>query len=297
MEEILLRQEASDKTNKMILIAFVVLVALAAIGYQYSLAVVTQRTEAEAAAKVKKIDGVKADGNGFTEMHRAADKGVEQVKAILEEHRKAINATDKWGETPLMKATKKSKHSTVQLLLENGADPNVINADHKTALYYALFHPAVDGNETALALLEGGADVNATLKNGGSLLHVACEKADAEAAELLLQHQVDIKRVETSTGRMALHAAAALKDADEASKMVAILLSAGAPVDAQDQEHGVTALHEAVSAGHEGVVQQLLDAGADLTIQDSMLRRTPLALARKKKKDDIVKLLEAKTQE
>ena len=34
-------------------------------------AVVTQRTEAEAAAKVKKIDGVKADGNGFTEMHRS----------------------------------------------------------------------------------------------------------------------------------------------------------------------------------------------------------------------------------
>jgi len=58
----------------------------------------------------------------------------------------------------------------VQFLLDQGADPNVISTELKTPLYHALFS-AENGNETAHVLVQGGADVNVTVRDGGSLLH------------------------------------------------------------------------------------------------------------------------------
>jgi ankyrin repeat protein len=49
---------------------------------------------------------------------------------------------------------------------------------------------------------------------------------------------------------------------------VALLLDAGAPIDAQ-HEDGDTALHHAIRMGHFGIVRLLIDRGANQTIRNS----------------------------
>ena len=49
------------------------------------------------------------------------------------------------GRTPLHEAAKRGQRDTVQLLLKMGADPNIVDDDEKSPLYWA-------------ALREGGAD-------------------------------------------------------------------------------------------------------------------------------------------
>merc|ERR1711934_648493 len=99
-------------------------------------------------------------------------------------------------------------------LLEQTADPNVMNTEGRTALYLAVFSGKSESAqyETAMELLRFGADVNVSLKSDRSLLHVACSKGEPEAAAFLITSQVDLARVEASTGRSALHLAVALRD-------------------------------------------------------------------------------------
>ena len=75
---------------------------------------------------------------------------------------------------------------SVRFLLENGEDPNRLNADHLTPLHLASRNGHVG---VALVLLEHGADPNGKHKNFGSVirspLHLAAEHNQAATAELL----------------------------------------------------------------------------------------------------------------
>jgi len=288
LEDFQRAQDAASRQSMMVGVCVACFFVLAAAGYQYSLAVVAENSAATTANT--RVEGVHQDKNGFTSLHRAAEQGVEAVRALMPEQQKAINVTDKWNETPVMKAARKGLHTTVRYLLEQTADPNVMNTEGRTALYHALFNDK--GNETAIELLKFGADVNVSLKSDRSLLHVACSKGEPEAAAFLIANQVDLTRTEASTGRTALHSAVALSDGKKAEQLTGLLLNAGAAANTKDSENGATPLHDAVTTGHVEVVKVLLEHGADPSVEDDMLRRTPLTLAKKKKKDDVMKVLE-----
>ena len=51
-------------------------------------------------------------------------------------------------------------------------------------------------------------------------------------------------------------------------------------------------ISQAVVSGNVRVVEALLAGGADASVKDGMLQRTPLTLAKKKNREEIVKLLE-----
>ncbi|KAJ0410955.1 hypothetical protein ATCC90586_004308 [Pythium insidiosum] len=113
--------------------------------------------------------------------------------------------------------------------------------------------------KTLTALLEQGANVNETDKEGYSALQVAAKKRRLEAVEYLLQSGADVNQRD-SDGFSALHEAAFNGDAD----IVRVLLKAGANKTFVTSE-GTTALAIAVRHGH-GVVTHLLADGHSLFV-------------------------------
>ncbi|RWS21963.1 E3 ubiquitin-protein ligase MIB2-like protein, partial [Leptotrombidium deliense] len=85
-----------------------------------------------------------------------------------------VNATDKMGNSALHKAAECNNATTLNLLLQNGANPKSLNVFNKTALHAAVENCNLAAVET---LVENGADCNASEYRFGSPLHVAFQWA------------------------------------------------------------------------------------------------------------------------
>jgi ankyrin repeat protein len=128
------------------------------------------------------------------------------------------------GTTPLMRAARNGDVAAMRLLLEHGADPNLTQRNHTTALMQAA------GLGRGLGTF---ADEYAT------------EAQMFEAVKLLLDQHVDVNVVNDS-GQTALHLAALSMDS-----VVELLAMNGAKIDATDKQ-GRTALDMALGKGGPG---------------------------------------------
>jgi ankyrin repeat protein len=72
----------------------------------------------------------------------------------------------------------------VKILLEKGANPNVIIGEHGTPLQFACFAGC---NRNATVLIKGGADVNTVSGKHGTALQAAALRADSSTVEALLE--------------------------------------------------------------------------------------------------------------
>jgi hypothetical protein len=119
-------------------------------------------------------------------LHAAARYGNFEVVRILIEYDPAyINARDKYGWTPLLRALENHNFKDgyiLRLLLEHGADINAQTAFGQTPLYVAFGSGRL---EMVRLLLEHGADVEAKDKDGKTALQKA---ADGEVVKLLREH-------------------------------------------------------------------------------------------------------------
>ncbi|PNH00969.1 Ankyrin-2 [Tetrabaena socialis] len=97
------------------------------------------------------------------------------------------------------------------------------------------------------------------LKDGHTLLHIACESDDAGAVEALLAAGVDKDARRTKDGFTALMIASQ----NDYTAVAEALLAAGANTELKEEANGATALHIASGMGHRAVVEALLRAGAD----------------------------------
>lgn len=163
------------------------------------------------------------DSSGLTPLMCAAWMGREAVVAPLVKAGARLDATGREaGFTALhLAATAPGREHVVTALLQAGADPNVADANGRTALHQAAIHGAVgvarvliqggaamipDSNgttplmsailstsrsEIVRFLVEAGADVNARDKYGRTPLYYAAISGDASTARLLLGHGAD----------------------------------------------------------------------------------------------------------
>jgi uncharacterized protein len=103
----------------------------------------------------------------------------------------AVNATtpDR-AATVLMMAVRTGIPELVKFLLENGADVNITNRDGETALFFAVYHGRAD---LVNMLLDKGASVYARRsKVGVTPLHVAAARGDTEIVKVLLAKGADV---------------------------------------------------------------------------------------------------------
>jgi ankyrin repeat protein len=115
---------------------------------------------------------------------------VGRLRKLLAEDPGRVNAVAPDGFTPLGLASFFGHAGAAQLLLENGADPNL---PAQNATKVAPLHSAVAGGNTEIVrdLLAHGADVHARQEGGFTPLHNAAFEGEEELIELLLAHRSD----------------------------------------------------------------------------------------------------------
>ena len=169
------------------------------------------------------------------------------------------------GDTPLMHACMYAHHNIVKLLLQSGAYVNSQNSDGSTALTIASIH---DDSRIISILLHAKADVNVRMPRYGSPLLVLCSYGNNEMVERLLEAGADPNVVCTEYFNFTpLHFACAQNKED----IVQLLLNAKANTNVLNSK-GFTPLSIAVSEGNVKIVEALLAAGADVELENDVIR-------------------------
>jgi ankyrin repeat protein len=112
----------------------------------------------------------------------------EIVKALLEAGANP-NVRSSEGQTPLFMTM---DPETVVRLLAHKADPEVRYKGSTPLLLFADGPPDDKVNAIAEALIQGGANVNATTEQGWTALHLAVARGNRKLVELLLAHKADV---------------------------------------------------------------------------------------------------------
>jgi len=157
------------------------------------------------------------------------DDGVSVVLHALYRGRRAVaeQVAAVIGDLDVFDAAALARAGRVRALV--AVDPAFVtarSADGFTALHYPAFFGGDDAAETAQALIDAGAEVNARSENDFSVLPIHSAVAGGHDA------------------------------------VVAVLIDAGADINAR-QRHGWTSLHGAAQNGSLASVARLLAAGAD----------------------------------
>ena len=162
--------------------------------------------------KTAVVDALLAAGAEPNVFAAAALGDLSRLQAIAERWASTLHTFASDGFTPLQLACYFNQEAAALWLIEQEAD---VNATAKNKMHIAPIHAAAThGNVTILrALLEKGADVNATQEGGYTAVHQAAHRNNVPMAKLLLEfganpHQPDAK------GQTAMQLAQAEGNAD-----------------------------------------------------------------------------------
>jgi hypothetical protein len=256
-------------------------------------------------------------GNWTALMYAARDGAPAATRALLDAGAQ-VNAHDPDGTTPLVRAIWNSHYDTARVLLERGADPNLLDTAEMGALYAAVDNsslgeiygtPARKVSDAASALdivklvIANGGKVDAKLKSpalqrnhtpgepllgaGTTPLMRAAKNGDYEAMKVLLAAGADASLAQPNGTTVLMLASGVGRGLGVFAKdygTEADLLEGVKTILAQkvnvnaSTNNGMTALHYAAQAGLDTVVAELAKAGATLDAKDKN-GRTPVDVA------------------
>jgi ankyrin repeat protein len=193
------------------------------------------------------------------------------------------------GTTALHWAVYSKDIELVEMLLDEGADPNARNDYGASPMTVASEH----GNYDIMkALVAADGDIESANSEGQTLLMAVARTGNTETAELLLDKGARVNASESWGGQTALMWAAS----QHQPAMIRLLLEHGAEVNSRSKDHdwprwitseprvkpldqgGFTPLLYAAREGCVDCIAALLDGGADIDMPD-LWGQTPLLLA------------------
>ena len=136
-------------------------------------------------------------------------------------------------------------------------------------------------------LLKSGADVNVAQGDGMTALHWSAENRSPEMAAMLIYAGANLEAVTRIGGYTALH----LASRAGSTEIVQGLLKAGADPKVMSSAGGATPLHLAASASSMGSVISLLNHGAVIDARESAWGQTPLMFAASLGRTEVAELL------
>ncbi|KAI8689562.1 NACHT domain-containing protein [Fusarium sp. Ph1] len=206
---------------------------------------------------------------------RGHEDDISCFRALLGHEEVEIDAVDNKGQTALSQAVVMRKEDKTILLLETGADPNLVRFyEGETLLSYAAEY----GMAALVWELISHHRIDAQGRNADG--HTALCKAAANNQVQVFEVLLDVRGVDInarcSHGQTPLHHAAASLRGEEVALL--LLAKGNSGLDTQDV-NGSTPLHCAVTWGSEALVSSLLDAGVANANCRDLEGRTPLSLA------------------
>ncbi|CAG0896064.1 unnamed protein product [Cyprideis torosa] len=186
---------------------------------------------------------------------------------VLIETKAKVNARNERGETPLYVATMNDRHSVVEVLLSNHADPKATTSSQQRS----PLHEARSG-ETAGLLIQKGAVVDCRDKWGRTPLHDAVTAGREDVVRILLANNASL-HIADEGGETPLQKVK--------SENITQLVLQHVPDLNQQNEEGNTLLHLWCQDGNEEAVKCLLKQGVDNDIQNKK-GETALDIARAK---------------
>ncbi len=198
-----------------------------------------------------------AEAARYTGPHAAAHRGDTAAIRKLAGDRKALDARDAYGRTPLHVATFARQREAIRALVEAGADLHLLENDRYDCVTIAA---VADDEETLRLLLALGASAKlVTSRYDGTALIAAAH----------LGHYGVVRQ----------------------------LIAAGAPLDHVNNLHWTAVIEAIVLGDggrrHQDTLRALIDAGANLQLADRE-GRTPLQLARSRGYAEMARMLEGR---
>lgn len=183
---------------------------------------------------------------GNTALHKAAEIGNYEIISLLLNHGADINVVNIHGNTPLLDAIERNQFNAALQLIHNGADINVSYYHDENPLLLmcrSLFRLDFDGRHTVDKYDTDWINNNA--------------KQAEELISLLIQKGINVNKTDRK-GRTALHHAAE----NSLNKIAGILIKNGADVNVKDI-NGLTPYELARQKGHKRFCKMLLDYHAN----------------------------------
>ena len=216
-----------------------------------------------------------SDNFGATTLMIASKKcDIELIEQLLDAGANADSA-DQDRMTPLLSAVEEGSPLVVNTFIAHSVNLNTKGPNGRTALHFATlserFGPRSD--EIFLTLIDSHIDKEAVDEEGQTALMLAIKTGKLRRTRLLLDRGADVSAVDPRDGDTLLHWA--VRSGEE---FVTLLLEKGANTEAKDRL-GQTPLHLAASHyGSERMFKLLVQNGANIEARDSG-RRTPLHMA------------------
>ena len=201
-------------------------------------------------------DAEAPNSHGHRALHFAARKGhkdfVEQLVTAVT-HLDA-NAQDQDGKTALHLAAAAGHLSTVRLLLERGAQPDILDSSKNLPLHYAAW----DGHVHVVEMLLSDANMNAQGYIGRTVLSISALSGHENIVRLLLDRNVKLELGDDGQSTPLMNAVRM-----NHTGITQLLISKDANIHTVDGERR-TLLHGAARNGNYDLVKLLLDRHCDV---------------------------------